>query len=109
MSAASSNLPARAGFLSGVRSYRPRRTFSAPVILRCIAAAAALVFVAAAVSLFGCHPLAAKSARPIDFVTPNPDIPKFYTHMKQDGLASGPREGEPADVRELAAVGHFKF
>ena len=64
---------------------------------------------AAAVSFFACHPVAAKSARPIDFVTPNPDIPKFYTHMKQDGLASGPREGKPADVRELAAVGHFKF
>ena len=55
--------------------------FPATGILRFITAAASLVFVGAAASLFGCHPVAAHrtdgtdgtNAR-IDFLTPNPDI-----------------------------------
>ena len=47
---------------------------------RSMTAVAALLFVAATASLFGCHPVAAHrtdglNAR-IDFITPNPDIAK---------------------------------
>jgi hypothetical protein len=122
MSAALSNLPARAGFLSGVRSYRPRRTLC-PLRgnVECemgnakwgmrnslrhgrIITAAAVVLMgaaAAACCAAGCHAVHARCARslPIDFLTPNPDVPNSNT-IKTNGLAGGP---ESADVREPAA------
>ena len=56
--------------------------FSCATMRRLLPAVAALLFVAATASLFGCHPVAAhrtdgidgKNAR-IDFLTPNPDVP----------------------------------
>lgn len=78
----------------------------APVLAGFIATAAAvLMCAAAAVSFFGCHPVAAKSTAhtevrpPIDFVTPNPDVPASYTTMKA-GAAGAPTQspdaGKPA-------------
>lgn len=58
---------------------------------------------AAAVSLIGCHPVAAKSSRPVDFITPNPDVPSNSTTTKTNGLAGGPALHKPADVRDPAA------
>ena len=72
------NGKARGGVFAAPRSYFWGRGSAF------ITAAAAVAFLAAAVSLFGCHPLAANRAdgtngtygrAAIDFVTPNPDVP----------------------------------
>ena len=59
---------------------------------------------AAACCAAGCHAVHARCARslPIDFLTPNPDVPNSNT-IKTRGLAGGPALHEPADVREPAA------